>query len=105
MMKLDIQIITLLFSMVYGIIFSSFIDLIKNKILKFKMIFQMLIFLVITLLFSLIYFYFLLKLNNAIIHPYFVISFIFGFIIEIALKKVFKRIVLSIKKWYNSFGG
>ena len=98
MMKLELQLTTILFSIVFGLIFSSVIDLIKNKIFKTKKIIQLIFFLVITILMSLIYFYGLLKLNNGIIHPYFVIAFIIGFIIENALKKVFKRIVLLFKK-------
>ena len=97
-MKLELQLTTLLFSICFGILFSSLIDLIKNKIFKLKMIFQILIFLLVTIVLSLVYFYFLLKINNAIIHPYFVIAFIIGFFIESGFKKIFKRIVLLLKK-------
>jgi len=98
MMRLELQLTTLLLSMCFGIFFSSLIDLIKNKIFKLKMLFQMLIFSIVTILTSLIYFYFLLKVNNAIIHPYFVIAFIIGFVIENGFKKFFKRIVFLLKK-------
>ena len=98
MMKLELQIITILFSIVFGIIFSGVIDLIKNKVFKIKTFIQMIVFLIVTILMSLIYFYGLLKLNNGIIHPYFIIAFVLGFVVENTLKKFFKRIVLFFKK-------
>ena len=105
MMKLEIQLTTFLFSVGFGILFSFLIDLIKNKLFKIKTILQLLISFVLTISLSLLYFYILLKLNNAIIHPYYIVAFIIGFIIENSFKKVFKRIVLLFKRWYNFFGG
>ena len=98
MMILETQIITFLVSMGFGLLFSFFIDLIKNKLFKIKSLWQMIISLIITVLLSLIYFYVLLKLNNAIIHPYYIVAFIIGFLIENTFKKLSKRIVLLLKK-------
>lgn len=98
MMKLKTQIITILFSIGFGILFSFVIDVIKNKLFKSKVFFQALISLIVTISMSLIYFYLLLKLNNAIIHPYFIVAFIIGYILESGFKKMFKRIVLLLKK-------
>lgn len=98
MMKLDIQITTFLFSICFGILFSFIIDLVKNKLFKTKAIFQVIISFLITIFMALLYFYMLLKLNNAIIHPYFIVAFITGFLIESTFKKLFKRIVLLLKR-------
>ena len=98
MMILETQIITFLVSVGFGVLFSFSIDLIKNKLFQIKSLFQMIISLVLTILLSLIYFYVLLKLNNAIIHPYYIVAFIIGFLIENTFKKISKRIVLFLKK-------
>lgn len=97
-MILETQIITFLVSVGFGVLFSFFIDLIKNKLFKINSFFQIVISLSLTILLSLIYFYVLLNLNNAIIHPYYVVAFIIGFLIENTFKKLSKRIVLLLKK-------
>ena len=102
-MSLKIQIITLIISILFGLIFSIILDIFK--IFKSKKIFYIIISIFITILLSLIYFYVLLKINNAIIHPYYIIAFILGFILEFGLHKLFKIIVLKYKKWYNLIGG
>ena len=81
MMDLKTQIITFLFSILFGLLFSSLIDIF-----------------LITVLSSLAYFFVLLKLNNAIIHPYYIIAFVVGFLLEIVIKKILKRFVLLLKK-------
>lgn len=100
MMTLDIQIKTFLISILFGTIFSFLIDLIyKQKV------FNIILSLIFVLIFTFVYFLTLLKINNAIIHPYYVISFLIGFILHIIMKKLLKQIVLFKKKWYNLLGG
>lgn len=94
MMNLKTQIITFLFSIAFGLLFSSLIDIFYNK----KKLFNTIIVFIITILGSLAYFFVLLKLNNAIIHPYYVIAFVIGFLLEIVVKKILKRFVLLFKK-------
>lgn len=105
MMNLKIQIITIIFSIIFGFLFSLLINILKKWLFKINKILQLFISLLITIVMAFVYFYVLLKLNNAIIHPYFIFAFIFGYYIEILVNKLFKRIVLFIKKWYNFFGG
>ena len=82
MMTLDIQIKTFLISILFGFIFSFFIDLIyKQKLINIIFSFIFII------IFTFLYFFTLLKINNAIIHPYYIISFIIGFFLHIILKK------------------
>lgn len=104
-MILNIQINTFLVSVIFGIIFSLSIDLIKKRLFKMKLLWQLIFSLIHIMLLSLIYFIILLKLNNAIIHPYYLFAFLIGYILEIIFVKIFKKIVLLLKKWYNSFGG
>ena len=93
-MDLKTQIITFLFSILFGLLFSSLIDIFYNK----KKLFNTIIVFLITVLSSLSYFFVLLKLNNAIIHPYYIIAFVVGFLLEIVIKKILKRFVLLLKK-------
>jgi len=98
MMNLDTQIKTFLFSVLFGLIFSFIIDILHKALFKLKPLLQVIISFILVISSSLIYFIILLKLNNAIIHPYYIIAFITGFLLEIALKKAFKTIVLFLKK-------
>lgn len=89
MMNLKTQIITFLFSIIFGFIFTFLISIIyKNKL------FNIILSFIIVILSALLYFIILLNLNNAIIHPYYILAFIIGFFLEYCLKKI----VLLIKK-------
>ena len=105
-MSLNEQIISLVFSFVYGI-FLAFVhnfnyNLLFNKTKFFK------VFLNILLVLDLVLIYFLLikKINGGIIHPYFyilmVIGFIFNFNFSKRLRKFFKikdkTVTKSVKK-------
>ena len=92
-MNLKTQIITFIFSVFFGFLFSLLISLIyKNKV------FNLILSFILVILSSLIYFIILLKLNNAIIHPYYILAILIGLFLEFCLKKTFKKIVLLIKK-------
>lgn len=100
MMALDIQIKSFLISILFGILFSYVMDMLyKDKI------FNIIISFFVILLFSFVYFITLLKINNAIIHPYYIFAFIIGYCLQNILKKYLKKIVLFKKKWYNFLGG
>jgi hypothetical protein len=103
-MKLNIQINTLLVSILFGIYFCLILDIFKKILLKNKIL-QFILSFIIVLFNSIIYFLILLKLNNAILHPYYIIALLIGFLIENVIFKTFKRIVKKYKRWYNSFGG
>ena len=87
MMTLEIQIKSFVISIIFGILFSFFIDLIYKK-----KIFNVLVSFIFVIIFTFIYFLTLLKLNNAIIHPYYVISFIIGFVLHYFIKKMIKKL-------------
>lgn len=93
MMTLDIQIRTFLVSILFGILFSFLMDMLyKQKI------FNIILSFIVILIFTIIYFFVLLKINNAIIHPYYVIAFIIGFCLQNISKNLLKKIVLFKKK-------
>ena len=93
MMNLNIQIITSIFSIAFGIVFTFLITIIyKNKLFNILLTF---LFVIIS---ALLYFIIFLKLNNAIIHPFYIFAFTIGFILENCLKRLVKKIVLLLKK-------
>ena len=90
-MNITTQIKTIIFSVIYGIIFSCLIDvnhkyLTKNKIINIIITF---IFIITSVL---IYFILLKKLNNAIFNSYEIICIIIGFIIENILRTKVEKI-------------
>lgn len=88
-MPLDIQIKTFLISIIFGIVFSMLTDIFYKK-----KIFNLVLSLITVILFTITYFLFLIKINNGIVHPYYILSFIIGFVLYIFVK----RIVLFKKK-------
>ena len=96
-MHITTQIKTIIFSIIYGIIFSCLIDvnhkyLTKNKIINIIITF---IFIITAVL---IYFMSLRKLNNGIFNNYEIICIIIGFIIENLIRSKVEKIR---KKWYT----
>ena len=90
-MPLNIQIISLLFSFVFGIFFSFFLDLNHKIIYSTKKIIKLIGTTLVVFLSVLIYFICLLKINNATFHPYELIMIILGFLLENFIKNKIKK--------------
>lgn len=79
MIDLKIQIISILFSFVFGVVFYILVFLNRYVLFNVKKYIQI----VSTFLFmfdmSLLYFICIKFINNGIMHPYFLLSFLFGF--------------------------
>lgn len=97
-MDLHTQIVTLLFSLGYGILFASILDIIHKPLFKMKPFFQILISFLFVIGSALLYFFILLNLNKAILHPYFILLFLLGFTIESIAKKAGKKIFRKFKR-------
>lgn len=97
-MDLHTQIVTLLFSLGYGILFASILDIIHKPLFKMKPFFQILISFLFVIGSALLYFFILLNLNKAILHPYFILLFLLGFVIESIIKKIGKRFLKKLSK-------
>ncbi len=93
MMNLDIQIKTLLFSLLYGFVFNAFVTLLNKYIYNKKVVVQVISTLILTLFSTITYFIILQKLNEAIIHPYFLIMFIVGYGLTNVVKKILKHLL------------
>ena len=79
MIDLKIQIISILFSFVFGVVFYILVFLNRYVLFNVKKYIQI----VSTFLFmfdmSLLYFICIKFINNGFMHPYFLLSFLFGF--------------------------
>lgn len=93
MMDLSIQIKTLLFSLLFGFVFNIFVTLLNKFIYNKKKVIQIVSTLILTLFSTIIYFAILQKLNEAIIHPYFLFMFILGFSLSNVVKKLLKSLL------------
>jgi len=98
MMDLHTQIVTLLFSLGYGILFASVLDFIHKPLFKLNTFLQILISFLFVIGSAVLYFFILLNLNNAILHPYFILLLLLGFLIESIVKKMGKKAFRKFKK-------
>jgi len=99
MMDLKTQIITLLFSFGYGFLFSFFLHINYKFIYNNKIFIKVITSFLFILINILMYFIILKKINYGIIHIYYLIVIIIGFILELfVFKKINNIIAKKIKK-------
>ena len=79
-MKLDIQIYSFIYSFIFGIIFYFLLDVYNKLVDKIKRVFKFFISIIFILLIGCIYFWGLLFINNGVIHVYFLLSVLVGYI-------------------------
>lgn len=101
-MSLDTQIITLIFSFLYGIIFELTLSIVekiihhKSKIISYTSTFLFVIIHVI------IYFIILQKINYGVVHIYSLLSLVLGYMSSAFIRKyLYSRFTIFHKKWYN----
>ena len=92
-MNIKLQIITLLFSFLYGIFFSFFLSLNYKFIYSDKKIFKTIISFLVVIISVLIYFIILKKINNGIFHVYEILCIILGFIFDNWLIGVIAKVI------------
>ena len=80
-MSLDIQIKSLVFSFLYGIVFAAFFKLNYRYLYFEKLIIRLIISILFSLDMSILYFIILKEINYGVIHPYFIGMIILGFIL------------------------
>ena len=79
-MKLDIQIYSFLYSFIFGIIFYFLLDVFNKLVFKLKKVLKFFISVIFILLIASVYFLGLLFINNGVIHIYFLLSILVGYI-------------------------
>ena len=81
-MILKLQIYSLIFSFVFGIVFFFALELFRDFIYNKKIIFRIINSIIISLVNALIYFGILRKINYGIIHYYFFLMILLGYCIS-----------------------
>lgn len=91
------QLLSFIFSFGYGIIVSYFYNLNYNFIYKSSILYKIVINFLFCINMGLIYFLLMRVINNGVIHIYFVMSFLGGFLLFINKYKFFRNYV-KLKK-------
>ena len=92
-MELKLQIMSLVFSFVFGIIFYICTNINYKFLFCKNKIFQIIITIIYVLDFSLLYFFLLKKINEGVFHIYFLLSIILGYF----------TVYINIKKYLDKF--
>ena len=87
-MKLNVQIYTLIFSYLFGVIFCILLDLFNRIVKKYKWILRLIFSLLLILILSSVYFIVLLLINNGYLHVYFLFMIMFGYLSLYFFKKI-----------------
>ena len=98
MMDLETQIITLAFSLIFGFLTAILLSFLYKLIYHKKTKYQIISSFSLVMILSVIYFFIMQRLNNAILHPYYILMFILGFMLEIVSVKWLKKIEIFKKK-------
>ena len=93
MMSLFEQVVTLIFSFIYGGILSVLYNFNYNLLFYKKKSIKIFFNIIFVLDLVLIYFLVMRKINNAIIHPYFYLFIILGFFLFFDVTKRFRKMV------------
>jgi len=102
-MELIIQIKSLLFSFVFGIIFSITTSILEKIIYHKKIIFEIINTFLISIFFCLLYFICIKNINNGIIHIYFIMMVLFGVVLDKYIFKLGYKLKIIIKKLTINF--
>jgi len=100
-MILKIQIFSLLYSFIYGIIFYILLEVNQKFLYEGKIVYRIIISFLFVIFISLLYFLILIKINNGILHLYFFLTMFTGYLLSFVIYK--KLIVKKNKVWYNFF--
>ena len=80
-MNLKIQIISLAFSFLYGVVFSLLVNINYRFLFTKRLFYKIVVTFVFIIDMALLYFIFIKMINNGIIHIYFLLMIILGFYI------------------------
>lgn len=90
-MNLKVQIISLLFSFLYGICFSFLVNVNYKFLFAKKLVYKILITLLFIIDMSLLYFIIIKRINNGIIHSYFLLMILLGFYVTFPFGRKFRK--------------
>ena len=101
MIPLSIQINLIIFSFIFGFIFSGILDFFNKNIKNFSKLIKIIISFILIIFSSVIYFIGIQNIGNAIFHIYSIISIMVGFL---TYDIIIKSIANTKKKWYTLYG-
>ena len=84
-MILEKQILSILYSFVFGIVFFIFLEINFKLLYSGKILYRIIISFLFVIFFSLLYFLGLLKINNGIMHIYFYICLFTGYLLSFVI--------------------
>ena len=91
MISLDIQFKLIIFSFIFGFLFSSFLDWFNKKTILLTKYLKFIIYLMVTILMTIIYFIGIQKIGYAVFHIYEILCIVLGFIsYDITIKLIAK---------------
>ncbi len=93
-MSINIQITSLLFSLLFGALFSLFLRINYKYIYKGPIVLKILINIMFVTDNILLYFIILKRINNGIVHTYFLLMILLGFVIA---EYLYKRLSIAFK--------
>ena len=88
MIDLTIQFKLIIFSFIFGFLFSSLLEIFNAKVKRYPKIVEIIFSTILVSFMTLIYFIGIKKIGNAIFHIYSIISIIIGFILYDILIKI-----------------
>ncbi len=80
MIDLKLQINLIIFSFIFGFLFSALIEWFNEKIIKYSMHMKLFFSVFLIIIVTILYFIGILKIGNAIFHIYSIFSIIIGFV-------------------------
>ena len=92
MISLNIQIKLLIFSFIYGFLFSIMLDIFYEKVKSLKMIYSILLSFILVLIMTLVYFVGISHIGYLLFHFYSILAIIFGFLsYDVIIKMIANR--------------
>lgn len=89
MIDLNIQFKLIIFSFIFGFLFSAFLEVFNKKINKYNVYIKLILSVLLVAFMTYIYFIGIQKIGNAIFHIYEIISIIVGFVLyDIIIKLI-----------------
>ena len=94
-MILKIQIYSLLYSFLFGIVFFFLLEINHKFLYEGKIVYRVIVSFLFVMFISLLYFVILLKINNGILHVYFFLALLTGYLSSFV---IYNNLIVKIKK-------
>ncbi len=101
-MTIKLQIISIVFSFIFGIFFSILTDINYKYLFSKNLVFKIIFTFIYIIDAALVYFLFIKKINSGVVHSYFLLFIVVGFIIgQLKFKKYVNKLKNCLKSVNN----